>query len=585
MNNNTEKEFDNLIQSAFDSFEANEIDDATLDTYLASSSFSRSARFRRGARGFIATAACLALVLGGGLLIKDKLAKSNSPENNNISAPATNVDNDSNQTPDETPNEDSPITEEFLAKREAAWEEFTKDKMKLIVMEGQVTELGIVGYRCMVAKDYDIARQGTVVDIRLETYVESYNGRIPYSANEAGEYEYCVVKPGSVIFVNIPEATDSIYPMIIPVSEESNPVYVLPDFNAYFVPSDLLYAPTTLEHLPASTFGLKGVNTYVNENELYKMLEVINSGEDTTYAFTIAEKDYSFIIGAYNKENINNPMYNLVNLMYDNNYGITTYYDILYSNDHFTIRIDSTEMNIFPELDAIHTPYTMNFYYMHVVEDYKGTGSKCIYFSNDETPMNGEELVQFLDSYNNPDDYDEYADITENYLVVMQSHLGVNGLRGGELDNNKETDEDSEPMITLAPDESLFQSEDELLKSINTSNKENIKNITHYYMPNNIPENWYIDNIFVNTNSMKVQYKYVKDNTVSNVGDYSFTWERQEQGTTQEESVLSITTLEENGNKNISWYEDGFSFSATVPADVGIDEIINFTTLRKEIVK
>ena len=701
-NSNTDKSMDDLLNNAFNSMEPWELDDSTLNSYLAASGATTGSKVRRVAKRFTATAACLAVILVGGFLIKDKLADSNNSSGDGSSTPATTVDDNTDANTDNEENKNNiTYTDEYISKFDDQYNKFMEGKMKLIVMDGVCTELGIVGYQCIVASDCEAARQGQVVTLTFNDAVDEFIGTIPDFMLIDGQATTQRMKPGDVIAVEDPKAVDTMYPAPIYVNDASS-VYIISGALTFPTPSTFTYAPTNFEHLPSSVMALTGVNTYVNEDQLYRLLEAVNSEEGTPFALTIASKDYSWLSADYINKQMSTEqahLYSTCKFLLDNNYGITTYYDILYSGGYFVVRCDDTEKNVIPERNLVSTPFVTTYHNLHVVEDYKGTGSKCIYLCNDATPMSPEELVLFLEKYNNPVDTEGTR---ENYFVVMQSHLGVKGLRGGVDDNSDdEIDKENNPVnvntewvdglgfidntngelkenllaedayidqiisveeaittaknlqgavilpknvekiilhdislghtydigsdlikgswnstiiykinatcvgtdysgtdysydtvfyvnaiksevkdsnedkldfgVTLPPDHSEYRSEDELIKAINSGNKEELKDLTLFYMAGYVPKNWYIDKILVTPDSITTTYKYVKDNEVKNVGDYSFTWIRTPQ-TGQDESTYTIITWE-NGVKFVKWYENGNCFSAKVPLDAGIDEI------------
>lgn len=756
--NNYDKDMDNLILSAFDELKPEELDDATLNAYLSASHMTFDSKVRRVGKGLIAVAACVCLIVVGGKFVKDNFinkdsntAASQSDDDTGDSVVATKPadtteDNKGNDDSDDNTNDDKDNNQEetVITPYDSAWQEFLSNKIVLMVMNPTVTELGVVGYQCAFVGDSSVSREGALANLVFPEAVDISNPEDNYyvslppflseDTDEPIEYRQ-PLQVGDVIAIDMPEAVDSALPVPIYVDKTtnlykidySNDLPLKDSYDNYFSCLEgFLYEPTTLSY-SSSKFGVTGVNQYSNKSELDNLIEAVRSGEDISYHITIVEKDFTFselTEDWFTDPEADNESINIcrdvINTLARNNYGISTYYDVLYDGADFVVRVDATEHNNDITKRYSYIPYTKTFKYLHVVEDYAGTDSLFVYLSNDEEPITADEVDLFLSKYYTPTDS---SNVPVDNLVLVQSHLGVKGLRSiGNNDNNDQSDEDNKPDnvyyshianidymdntnreisknhlpdgkelkdfaskdrivsideaiktaqelkgatilhkntnkvvlydivlgyandigenyiktdwgneivykinaaclnnntmlcetaffvkairpntkenetstnnaefgVTLAPDESVFRSEEELIKGIKAAVKQELKGISYYYMPQSIPNNWYIDNIYVNPSGLSVRYKYVKNNEVKNTGDYSFSWCRIKNNEKDDETykIIGFESVGKiNSRKYISWSEDGYNFSAKVPMDIGLDEIKDFCSVRKQIVE
>lgn len=762
--NNIDKDMDELIHSAFDELKPEELDDATLNAYLSASNMTLSSKIRRAGKGLVAVAACVCLVFVGGRFVKNSFTDKDSNTNasqteddkgnsvvatkpadttdDNKDNDSTNDNKDNDSTNDSNTNDDKDNNQEetVITLYDSAWQEFLGDKIVLMVMNPTVTELGVVGYQCVFVGDSSISREGALANLIFPEAVDisnpedNYYVSLPPFLNEETDEPIEYRQPlqvGDVIAIDMPDAVDSALPVPIYVNKTtnlykidySNDLPLKDSYDNYFSCLEgFLYEPTTLSY-SSSMFGVTGFNQYSNKSELDKLIEIVNSGEGIPYHITIVEKDFTFsqltedwfTDPEADNESIN-LCRNVIKTLCDNNYGISTYYDVLYDGTSFVVRVDATEHNNDITRRYASIPYTKTFKYLHVVEDYAGTNSLFVYLSNDEESITADEVDLFLSRYYTTTDS---SNVPVDNLVLVQSHLGVKGLRSlDDSNNNDQSDEDNKPEnvyyshlanidymdntnreiaenhledgkelkdfaredkivsideaiktaqelkgavklhkdtnkvvlydivlgyasdigedyvktnwgneivykiigtcydkdmqlgdavfyvkairpeitydknensldsnypCTLPPDESEFRSEDEFVKGIKAGKKEELKNIPHYYMPQSIPKNWYLDRIYVDPSCVTVRYKYVKDNEVKNIGDYTLSWHREnEKG---EELTCTIIGLSDDSYKQISWNEESYNFYAKVPMDAGMNEIRDFCTLNKNVIE
>ena len=468
--NNIDKDMDKLIHSAFDELRPEELDDATLNAYLSASNMTFGSKLRRAGKGLVAVAACVCLVVVGGRFVKDSFANKDSNTNasqteddkgNSVVAtkPAdtTNDNKDNHSTNDNTSDDkDNNQEETVITPYDSAWQEFLSDKIVLMVMNPTVTELGVVGYQCVFVGDSSISREGALTNLIFPEAVDisnpedNYYVSLPPFLNEETDEPIEYRQPlqvGDVIAIDMPDAVDSALPVPIYVDKTTNLYKIdysndLPledSYDNYFSCLEgFLYEPTTLSY-SSSKFGVTGVNQYSNRYELDKLIEIVNSGEAVPYHITIVEKDFTFsqltedwfTDPEANNESIN-ICRNVIKTLCDNNYGISTYYDVLYTGADFVVRVDATEHNNDITRRYASMPYTKTFKYLHVVEDYAGTNSLFVYLSNDEESITADEVDEFLNITLDENGRSESGVL--DYFVLVQSHLGVKGLRS--LDDN-----------------------------------------------------------------------------------------------------------------------------------------------------
>lgn len=134
-------------------------------------------------------------------------------------------------------------------------------------------------------------------------------------------------------------------------------------------------------------------------------------------------------------------------------------------------------------------------------------------------------------------------------------------------------------------------------ESIQKGDKEELKELTEYFVPEIIPDGWVVDHIRVKEYYAATYYrpsKYEEENNQY----YSFCWYRTETESDIEDNLwrtyekdyknvvteieeFYIVDNEESKIKSIYWAQDGKSFFAKMPIDVTLEEIKSFCVAKE----